>query len=236
MVAWARQNLCHALLAAFACGGLQPAQAQAWQWQGSAGLLSDKVVYGISQSGGRASAVVDLSLNRADGWLAGAGLATLPAERGRAELSLLAGRSGPLGENGSWQATAGGLGTLGGGPLRRPAYLQLGLGYAWNERLQLGAWLAPRQPGPAAGCDRARGRVTVIEASWHQPIAHRLALDAGIGQVDYGPLALARYRYGSVGVSAGLGPVQVFVTRVFSDSPSPAAAGPRAVVSALVSL
>jgi hypothetical protein len=215
-------------------GGLPPVQAQVWQWQGSAGVLSNKVEYGISQSGGSASAVLDLKLSSVDGWVAGAGVASLPAERGGAELNLLAGRSGPMGSEGAWQATVGVFAPLGSGRLRAQDYLQVGLGYAWNERLQLNLRWVPNLAGPASGGGSQRGRVVALEASWHQPIGHRLALDAGIGQVDFGPLALPRHVYGSLGLSAGWGPMQVFVTRVFSDSASPAAVGPRALVSVLV--
>jgi hypothetical protein len=214
---------------------MAPGAAGAWNWQGSVGAVSDKVVYGISQSDGSSSAVIDLTARSGDGWLLGAGLASLPAARGRAELNLVAGRGGSLGEQGAWQATATAYTALGSGTSRRPAYLQWGLAYAWNERLQLTAWLTPNQSGPAAMGGRTRGRVTVVEAGWHQPLAHRWAVDVGLGRVDYAGLAVPRYSYGSLGLSWGTGPLQVFVTRVFSRSASPAAAGPRAVVSVLAS-
>lgn len=225
-------NVFHVVVAA--AGGMLPGLAAAWDWQGSAGVLSDKIVYGISQSGGRSSTVLDLSLRAPGGWFASAGIATLDAQRGNAELSLSLGHGGAVGDLGSWGASVAAFTPLGEGPLRRPAYQQLGLAYGWNERLQLALWWAPNQPGPALGGGRTRGRGVVAEASWSQPLADRLAIDVGFGQVDYGRIAFAPYRFGSVGLNWGHGPLQVFVTRVFSDSPSPNVAGPRAVVSVLV--
>jgi hypothetical protein len=182
--------------------GCQPSHAQAWQWQGSAGVLSDKVAYGISQSGGSASAVVDLKLSRVDGWLIGAGVASLPTERGGAEANLLAGRSAQVGDH-AWQATFGAFAPLGPGPLRVRDYLQAGLGYAWNDRLQLNVWLVPNLLGPSESGGTMRGRVVAVEAGWQQPIGRGVALNAGVGQIDFGPLALPGYRYGSVGVRRG---------------------------------
>ncbi len=224
----------HKVLAfCFAGSGLQPSHANGWHWQGSAGVLSDKVAYGISQSGGSASAVVDLKLSSVDGWLVGAGVASLAAERGGAEANLLAGRTAQWGAH-AWQATVAAFAPLGPGALRARDYLQVGLGYAWNERLQLNVWLVPNLLGPEAGGGTMRGRVVAVEVGWQQPIGRRVALNAGAGHVHFGPLALPGYSYGSVGIGAGLGRAQVFLTRVFSDSDAPDAAGPRALVSVLV--
>lgn len=196
-------------------------------------MLSDKVAYGISQSGGSGTAVVDLKLSSVDGWLFGAGIASLAAERGGAEANLLAGRSAQRGVH-AWQATVAAFAPLGPGALRVRDYLQVGLGYAWNERLQLNVWLVPNLFGPEAGGGTLRGRVVAVEAGWQQPIGRRVALNAGVGHVDFGPLALPSYSYGSLGIGAGFGRTQVFVTRVFSDSNAPDAAGPRALISVLV--
>ncbi len=221
------------LLLAGGLAGAGPAAA-GWAWQGSVGWLSDKVVYGISQSNGQGSAVVDLGLRGDTGWVASAGLATLPAARGRAELSASLGRGGAIGELGAWQASVTAYDTLAEGPQRRAAYQQLGLGYAWNERLQISLWLAPRQPGPAAAGGRTRGRVAVAEAGWQQPLGRGLGLTLGLGQVDYQGLAVAPYRFGSLGLSYSHGPLQVFASWVSSNSGAPAAVGPRALVSVLL--
>ncbi|MBC7942445.1 MAG: hypothetical protein H7Z19_22275, partial [Chitinophagaceae bacterium] len=70
-------------------------------------------------------------------------------------------------------------------------------------------------------------------ATWHQPLARRWALDAGIGRVEYRSQDLRNFSYGSIGASWGLGPVQIFATRIYSNSRSPNAAGSRAVFSLL---
>jgi hypothetical protein len=203
----------------------------------SAGVLSDKVVYGNSQSAGRAVAVLDTSYRSADGWAFGSGLASLGGGAGRAdaEVTLSAGRGGALSDNGAWQATYTRYQTLGSAAVRRPGYDQLSLAYGWAERLQLQALVSIGITGPAAGGGRTRGNATIVDATWHQPLGRRFGLDIALGHVSYSGVAVADYAFGSLGLSWGLGPVQVFASRISSGSRLPSAAGARAVVSVLYS-
>jgi hypothetical protein len=216
-----------------------PAPAWADSLQLSAGLLSDKVVYGNSQSAGRTSAVFDTVFRTHTGWTLSTGLASLGgAAVGRpdAEITLGLSRGGALGADDAWQASYTRNDTVGPADRRRPGYHQVGMGYAWAERLQLSATANVGLAGPARGGGRTRGTAAIVEAGWHQPLGQRWALDAGLGHVAYDRVAFANYHFGSVGLSWGLGPVQVFAGRVFSTSRSPNAVGPRPVLSVLWNL
>ena len=201
----------------------------------SVGVLSDKVVYGNSQSGGRASAVLDTSYRMADGWAFGAGLASLGGgpTRADAEATLSAGYGQALGDNGAWQATYTRYHTLGSPARRRPGFNQLGLAFGWAERLQVSALVSLGVSGPAPGGGRTRGNAGIVDASWHQPLGRRFALDLGLGHVNYSGVAVPAYYFGSLGLSWGIGPVQVFASHIRSGSRLPIAVGPRAVVSLL---
>jgi hypothetical protein len=215
--------------------------APAWAggWQLSTGLLSDKVVYGQSQSAGRASAVFDTVFRTDTGWTFSSGLASLggaSARRPDAELTLGISRGAALGGDAAWQASYARNETLGPGDRKRPGYHQLGLGYAWGERLQVSLTSNIGLAGPARGGGRTRGAATIIEAAWHQPLGRRWALDLGVGSVAYDDVAFPNYQFTSLGLSWGLGPVQVFAGRIASNSRLPSKVGPRPVVSLLWTL
>lgn len=209
--------------------------AAARGWSGSVGLLSDKVVYGLSQSGGDPSAVFDLAWQGDTGWSVSGGVATLGRgpQRPDAELSLGGGLGGVLGDTGAWQLSYLRFETLGSAATRRHGYNQLSLGYGWGEKLQLSVLYTGGFYAPAPGGARVPSAALITEAVWHQPLARRWALDVGAGRVHYRNDALRDFNYSSIGLSWGVGPVQVFATRVFSGSRASAAAGSRAVVSLL---
>jgi hypothetical protein len=209
--------------------------AAAGGWSGSVGLLSDKVVYGLSQSGGDPSAVLDLAWQGDTGWSLNAGVATLGhgAQRPDAELSLGGGVGGAWGDNSAWQLSYLRFETVGSAATRRHGYNQLSLGYGWGEKLQLSVLHTGGFYAPAAGGGRVPSAALITEAVWHQPLARRWALDLGAGRVNYRHASLPDFNYGSIGLSWGVGPVQVFATRIFSNSRASSAAGSRAVVSLL---
>ncbi len=215
---------------------IAPGRAFGAGFSGSAGLLSDKVVYGNSQSGGRSSQVLDLSYRNSTGWAFSGGLASLGrgAAQADAEVTLTAARGGPVGTDAAWQAAVSQYSTLGtAAGVRRPGYSQVALGYGWAEQLQLTALTRVGLVGPAPGGGRRRGQALILDASWHQPLGQRWGLDLGLGHVDYARLAIPSYTFASVSLSKGWGPVQVFATRIHSNSQAPNVAGPRAVVSVL---
>jgi hypothetical protein len=204
-------------------------------WSGSVGLLSDKVVYGLSQSAGDPSAVLDLAWRDASGWSLAAGLATLGAgaQRPDAELSLGGGLGGPLDETSAWQLSYTRFEITGRAGTRRPGYDQLTLGYGWQEQLQLTLVYTGGFSAPAPGGGRVRANGLIAEATWHQGLGRRWALDVGLGRVHYPESSLRDFSYGSLGLSWGLGPVQFFASRVFSNSRASTAVGRKAVVSVL---
>ena len=212
--------------------------AAARGWSGSVGVLSDKVVYGLSQSGGDPSAVFDLAWQGDTGWSLSGGVATLGhgSQRPDAEVSLgggIGGVGGPLGDSGAWQLSYLRFETLGSAATRRHGYDQLSLAYDWGENLQLSVLYTGGFYAPAPGGGRVPSAALITEAVWHQPLARRWSLDLGAGRVHYRSSSLRDFNYGSIGISWGLGPVQVFATRVFSNSRASTAAGSRAVVSVL---
>ncbi len=197
------------------------------------GLLSDKVVRGLSQSRGEPVAVADGVWRGDTGWALSAGLATLGRHNpgGDAELTLGAGVGGSWSDDWDWQASAVRYVMLGRAG-RRPGYAELSGTASWAGRLQMTLTAAPDYPG----IGQRHGRALVAEMGWHQPIgfpSSGLALDAGVGQIDYRRTGFAGYRYGSLGLSWSRGPWQLVAMRVFSDSHAPSTAGPRLVLSVL---
>lgn len=209
--------------------------AAARGWSGSVGLLSDKVVYGLSQSGGDPSAVLDLAWQGDTGWSLTGGVATLGhgAQRPDAELNLGGGIGGAVGDSGAWQLSYQRFETTGSAATRRHGYDQLSLGYGWGERLQLGLLYTDGFYAPAPGGGRVPSAALIVEGTWHQPLGQRWSLDLGAGRVNYRRDSLPDFNYGSIGLSWGVGPVQIFATRIFSNSRASSAAGSRAVVSLL---
>ncbi len=240
MVALARPSWRHAF--AGLVGLVLAGAAVAVEWQGQLVLMSEKTVYGRSQSQGRPSAALDLSWQADDGRYLALGLASLGRTGGPAELSVGLGKSGAVppqvfggavGDDVAWLADVTVFGAAGPGRGERPAYVQLGLGLAVGPRLRTGLWLLPSRPVLWGPQGIQRDRLVVVEATWREPLGAGFALDLGAGRVTYHELAVPNYTYGHVGLSWQRGPWQVFVSRLLHGGREAQRPGPLALMSLL---
>lgn len=185
---------------------------------GSIGLASDQVYRGISVSGGRAALLTELNYATDTGWSVALGStwARVDAPARIAQLSFGAGRA--------WQLDADSVAQLnyvhrsypGGGRPRYYAnyddYDELSASIDWQGR-----WFATVAVSPRVRVRVAPDRVesapaVVYELAYRQRLRGRLALDIGLGYADPHAAPNGGYAYGSVGLSAGIGPVQTSLT------------------------
>lgn len=203
-----------ALMAASLC----PPAARADSWGAGIGIASDKVVRGLSQTGGRASLLFDSFYRTDTGWVLSAGAASLPkAEHGTpAELAATVSRGWQLDDDWAGQLSATHYAYPGQGDARYRPYDEANASIAWRGLLSFAVSMSPQAPGVGSDGRPRRGRTTVLEAGAHLPLAGRWSIDTGLGWNDNGRAGGTPYSYGSGGVSWGRGPVQLSLTWVTS--------------------
>jgi hypothetical protein len=57
-----------------------------------------------------------------------------------------------------------------------------------------------------------------VETTFHRPLVGRLAADAGLGLSIPGGEGESSYRYASIGLSYGIGDVNIYASRIWTDS------------------
>ena len=235
MVAWLRA------IVQCAAATLLAGAAAAEGFSGGVGLTSDKLYRGFSQNRGGGSLLLDLSYQRG-GWAWSGGAATLHDNgRGtRSEVTLSAARTWQIESDWSTQLSATAYTYPGSTYLRYGNYAEFGAQLAWRDTLQLSVLAAPRARATGRNRQLLRGRTLAYEAALHLPMAGRWSFDAGLGWFDTRRIEGVAYTYGSVGLSWGVGPVTLFVSRVASTLDSRAGApkafaGDRTALSAWLS-
>ncbi len=217
--------------------------ARALDWSAELGLASDKVVRGLSLSGGKAALSADVRASTLTGWSASLGLAG-PAYRGgggEGEVSLALSKS--------WQADADWTLWAGAARYQYPgsvvarhwSYSEISVGANWRGSLSATVASAPDYSGYVgygASAQRVKGRSQSFDLNWHARLGGRWTLDTGVGYQDISRILGHGYGYASVSLGWGVGPVRVFVSHIDSQARTrrlapPALAGPRHVVSLL---
>ena len=207
------------------------AESSVSPWSGALGLVSDKVVRGLSQTQGRATVLMDLNYRTDSGWTAGLGFAPLRVggeaiKSSTGEVTLSVGRSWQL--DADWAAQLGLARYL--YPDRRQRapvynYNELSASIGWQGRVLAVIAVAPDSYSLYGPGWPQRGHAASVELSGRQRLAGRLTLDAGIG---YYKLTAGRdtgYRYGSIGLGWGVGAFQLDLTRTVSNATTPQAGG-----------
>jgi hypothetical protein len=201
--------------------------ASAAGWESSLAVASDKVQRGFSESDGRSVWLLDIGHAWDTGWslAAGAGGPAYPNRGGDAELSLTLSKAWQLDDD--WLAHAAGsrYEVLGAPRARAYRYKELQLGLAWRGQFTLGLSASPDTSRFVVGGGLRTGRVWSVDLGLRQRLWDRLVLDVGTGWVDQRGLQSPAYGYGSIGLSWGLGPVQMFVSFIDSQSRAKGAAG-----------
>lgn len=178
------------------------------------GVASDKVVRGLSHTAGQTSYLLDAGWRSAGGWLLSLSSASLH-DGGATEAIVGLGWQRQI--DARWQFQAGMARYLyRSAPDGVYPYTEAYLAADWDGRLGLLVASSPdtrftRRDGSAPDSRSMHGEIT-----WHQRLYRALALDLGIGHIDFDNLP--GYRYGSASLSWSEGPVQIFLTRVDSNA------------------
>lgn len=214
--AWGRR--CRDLAFAAACLWAGPAVAQAWG--GALGFGNDNVYRGVSLTAGRSAWLADLHYDFGNGWLAGVGAS---AERPQyqdagAQYTFYADRRWQLDDD--WSMKAGVVHYESPSNVWRYQlnYNDVTVAVGWRGRVRLALSLSPDTPGVFTAAGATTGFAASAELSVNQPIAGRLAANAGLGYYDLSDVAGFGYRYGSVGLSYGIGDVYVYSSLLWSDA------------------
>jgi hypothetical protein len=201
--------------------------ASAAGWETSLAVASDKVLRGFSESDGHTVWLLDIGHAWDTGWsvTAGAGGPAYPNRGGKGELSLTLGKAWQLDDDWLAQVTTSRYEVLGEPRARAYRYKELLLSLAWRGKLTLGVSASPDTSRRAGSNGLRTGRVWSLDVGFRERLWDRLAFDLGAGYVNQAGLQSPGYAYGSVGLSWGLGPVQVFASFIDSQMRSKAAAG-----------
>jgi hypothetical protein len=184
------------------------------------GFSSDNVYRGISLTDGRPSALADAHCSFGDGWVAGAGFASVHlAGRSRnAQLGAYLDRRWQIDDD--WSAK---LGIVHYDAFRhgredglRYDEVNAVLGYRGSWRATI-AW-SPNATDMYFGGSGKTHRTAWAETTFHRALVDRLSLDVGLGIARPGGRGERSYRYGSIGASYGIGDVYLYASRIWTDS------------------
>jgi uncharacterized protein (TIGR02001 family) len=208
------------LLALLAAGGVAtPAAAQ--EFGGALGIASENIYRGQSLSAGRPVWLADLHCTIGSHWVAGLGAS---AERGHprapgAQLIAYLDRRWQVG--GDWAAKIGLVhydSAVPGAP-GRLRYDEVNAAIGYRGRWQATFAVSPNAYGyyEYGQAWAHRGRTAWLETTWHQPVAARLSIEAGVGYADVGNrLGVRDYGYANLGLSYAIGGMSIYLSRIWT--------------------
>ncbi|HSX62362.1 MAG TPA: hypothetical protein VLF18_19430 [Tahibacter sp.] len=187
------------------------------QWGGAIGYGTDNVYRGVSLSSGQPAWLADLHY-RGDGWTAGFGASQErpPFQSSGAQLTLYADRYWSLDDD--WSAKVGVVHYESPWNVWRNElrYNDVTAAIGWRGRWRLSIALSPDMPGIFSYLGAQKGFAGSAELSYRQPIRGRLSANAGLG-VAHLHVAGLSYRYGSAGLSYGVGDVYIYTSLLWSS-------------------
>lgn len=210
------RTMCPLALAAVTAG---PAGAQGWG--GAIGYGNDNVYRGMSLTGGKSAWLADVHYDFG-AWIVGVGASAErpPMQEAGAQLTAYVDRRWQFGDD--WSAKAGLVHYDSPSNLwrRELDYNELTAAVAWRGRWRLSVALSPDTPGPFAyrGGKTKIGFAAATELGYQQPIAGSLSANAGIGYYDLQHVDGHGYRYGSVGLSYGVGDVMLYTSVLWTGA------------------
>lgn len=206
-----------------------PLDAWAGNCGGAIGLGSDNIYRGISLGGGEPAWIVDAHCRVADGWIAGAGAGrvSLAGRRPNLQLALYVDRHWQFDED--WSGKVGVVhydaARYGKRDDLRYDEINAVLGYKAFWRVSVS--VSPNASDlyftnsipPAVSESASKSHwATSVETTFHRPLIDRLAADAGVGLSIPGGKGESSYRYASVGLSYGIGDVNLYASRIWTDT------------------
>lgn len=199
-------------------------RAEADGWGGSLGFASNNLYRGRSLTLDRPAWLADLNYEIGTEWTLGVAASAERPEReaAAAQFALRIDRRWQLDED--WAAK------VGLAHYDEPwnhwhnelRYDEINAAIGYRGRWGLSVALTPNRTAVYAYADPERnGFAAWTELTFRQPIADRLAADFGLGYAHLARSGDRDYRYGSAGLSYGLGDFGFYFARVWSDAAEP---------------
>jgi uncharacterized protein (TIGR02001 family) len=205
---------------ATAAAALALSGARAQEVDATVGASSALLVRGVALGNGKPALQAGVSVDSADGWLAGLGVATLrpSSDQGwTTQLYARAGRSFRLDDDWSAQLAATHYAYPFDDYLRSFDRDEFGATLAWRDRV-LGSVTALRQTTASPNGHRSGWAADLV---LRQPLGRwagaSFALTAGLGHQDQQRRAGFSYGYGHLGLGGRIGQVQFELSRVATD-------------------
>ena len=203
--------------------------ARASNCGGAIGFGSDNVYRGISLGGGEPAWIVDAHCRVADGWIAGAGASRvlLAGRRPNLQLALYVDRAWQFDEDWSGKLGVVHYDAAHYGKRDGLRYDEVNAAFGYKAFWRVSVSVSPNASDlyftnsiPPAGSESASKShwATSVETTFHRPLIDRLAADAGLGLSIPEGKGESRYRYASVGLSYGIGDINLYVSRIWTDS------------------
>ena len=192
------------------------------------GIATDNLHRGVSLSGERPTWLAAAHCEPAPGWVAGlaAGRAHLDGRRSNVQLTLFLDRRWQLAED--WSAKVGVVhyDAAERGGIDGLRYDEVNAAIGFRGRWRASVALSPNATDiyyrgalpPMPGLATRRYRTVWAESTWHQPLADRWALDAGMGMAIPAGWGNSRYAYASVGLRWSAGDVYLYGARLWTES------------------
>jgi hypothetical protein len=217
---------CAPLLAALLAAPTVHAQT----YSGTLSIVTERVSRGISMSGDRPSAMLDLGYRDDRNWALGLGLATVHGQGdATAEAIVSATRWWQIDDNRTLTVSAAHYDYAGGGNASRLRYADLSVGGLWDS--PTGQWAASVSLSPdlpVTTGDGYQGHLggTILELTWHRRLMGAVAADVGWGVVDNWGRKTSSYTFANGGLSYTAGAWRFSLVRLYSAVP-PDAKGAR---------
>lgn len=204
-----------------ACAWLATTAVGAEGWSGSIGFANNNLYRGLSLTRDRPAWLADLRYAIGDDWVigAGAGAERPEHEAAAAQIVVYADRHWQFGED--WAAK------VGVAHYEEPwsywrkelRYDELNFALGYRGRWSASLALTPNRTAVYSFTDPERkGFAAWAEMTFRQPIIDRLAADFGVGYAHLARSGDRNYRYASAGLRYGIGDVDLYLARTWSDA------------------